>query len=319
MSSFHPTTTLRSVGEWIRGFLTLVFTRVFRVVWFLLDPIFRLPPVLWFLRQVAAITIVGYSTFMLLRRNNTRLHGRPFLRYLRKKTKRGKLIIFCPHRTMFDAYGIGAIIFFPIAFLLPRILPWFMADAQNYKGNRFQRFLALLTRIIPIKVDANGERSDSEALELALELLEAGINVCILPEGGREFPNPFGEPEMRPFKKGVASLALRADGVLIVSTVGMENVQHYWKSYQDRPRMWFDWIGRKLLWLFWCEGKRQFVDIAVSKPITQDELSYVMGDAKGKEARERVKQHLAWVATEKTKFLQRFRARNGRANQLQRP
>lgn len=266
--------------------------------------------VLFLFRYTGALAIVAWCLNVYIRLNYTRVHGKKYI----VPTGGPKLYVY-RHRSLLETYGLPALLFFPWALLFPGIIPWTLADKKNYKGTLFEKLLAELTLIIPVRVDERGNRNDPEALKIALGKLEAGQSVAIYPEGGRESPELDGVDALMPFAPGVALLAQHAASVIIVTTEGMQNVQTYYKYWYDQPRRWFDWIGRKFLWKFWCDGRGKFVDIAVARPITREDISELTQERHGRVARRAILEHLEEVMREKTEFLRKYRARTHRTNQ----
>lgn len=297
--------------NWLRGQFILTTSWLGDLLIGLLRPLS--PPFLFLIRYAVALVIFLWVMVMFGVLNSTRVHGKRLLRHTQ-----GRVLYVPRHLSMIDAYMYGVFFLFPRAFWNPSILPWFMADAANYKGNLFQRVFASCCRIIPIRLNEKGERSDTEALKTAIRKLEAGESVCIFPENGREWPEPDGRREFRAFADGVASLAQHADTVVVLAAEGTEDVQHYYKSWRDQPRIWFDWIGQRILWLLWCEGRKQYVDIAAAPIITAEEIQRIVSDTPRKKARRRITDYLMQVMMAKTAYLRSCRIRTRRMNKVQR-
>ncbi|MCH7591745.1 MAG: 1-acyl-sn-glycerol-3-phosphate acyltransferase, partial [Planctomycetes bacterium] len=73
----------------------------------------------------------------------------------------------------------------PKGFFTPfRMMPWSVADKENYYDPWYWRPLRF-ARLIPIRRNKEGERSDSTALRKMLRVIQQRQNLMVFPEGTR--------------------------------------------------------------------------------------------------------------------------------------
>lgn len=103
-----------------------------------------------------------------------RVHG--YIRAL--KTLRGGRVIIAPNHPSWHETMILPAVFYPLCLLFPRLGVWSLA-----RKSLFSAPVHWCLHCVPVDVE-NAKRGAHARLRLA-ELLKAGCNVCIYPEGGR--------------------------------------------------------------------------------------------------------------------------------------
>lgn len=159
----------------------------------------------YFWNTIAA-TIARFLFYVL---NRTKVVGRSnFL--LRKNT-----LFVSNHQTLIDSFLIGTVVFWPILFLKPSLIPWHPAALENFFKTRFLAFCSKFWKCIPIK---RGSR-DFLALNFMIDALKSGTMI-LFPEGTRSRTGEIGKGKI-----GVGKLIYDAKPYVIpVAISGMNKV-----------------------------------------------------------------------------------------------
>lgn len=115
-----------------------------------------------------------------------RMTGRVRIRYPANIRGRGSgMIVFSNHPSLMDPVLVPVALFAPRWFAKPfKVMPWSVADKKNYIDKWYYFFLRL-ARVVPVRTNSDGERSDFLALRKMFRAVRSGDNLIIYPEGTR--------------------------------------------------------------------------------------------------------------------------------------
>lgn len=195
----------------------------------------------------------------------------------------GPLLVVTPHQTMKDSFLLGYEMFFPQLLWRPQMLPWHLADKNNFEKHPLLGWIFQLLHAIPVD---RTKRSTGAFIAGCKVLRHEGI-LCVFPEGGRERP---GEG-MRSFVKGALSYAIAEETpILIAAFDGMFDVEPYQTSPLDDPNL----LRRFLRHTAWLTQFRigQRVTFTWGPLLTVENVRRISGEGTKAERRERLTRYV---------------------------
>ncbi|HHX58568.1 MAG TPA: 1-acyl-sn-glycerol-3-phosphate acyltransferase [Candidatus Moranbacteria bacterium] len=138
------------------------------------------------------------------------------------KNPGGNFIVVSNHQSYVDAMLVG--------FVFKKYFPIFFMDKEYYFNPKLYFFIKRVQQI-PTSTDEK-DKSAFMAFRVAVDLLSEGNNIFIFPEGAVSFG------EVKPFRRGLASLAKRFPDVKIIP-VGISNAHGLWDK-RHRPKISLD-------------------------------------------------------------------------------
>lgn len=172
-----------------------------------------------------------------------RVHGQ---KNLPVHERRGLLLI-ANHPSLFEPLVL-ATLFAPWVFVNPfRYMPWSVADKGNFYDPWYFFWIRSL-RVIPVRRNNQGERSDPAALKKMIEVLKGGGKIILFPEGTRTTTSRKrgralqyeGGKWLGELRQGIELLVKHADPVLVPVWVVREHNGHtclYAEIYIGKPFM----------------------------------------------------------------------------------